>query len=423
MTNAPRTQYFRAVLSVVVLCIFFTSQLKAADWPRFRGPAGDGTSSDPKVPSEWSDTKNLEWKLELPGKGFSSPIVVGDYVFVTCYSNADGDLKNLKRHLLCVQRHEGKVVWSKVVPSAAPEARGPGFGTRHGYASHTPVSDGERVYVLFGNSGVLAFDMQGKQLWQQDVGRENAAMFGSGASPILYKDRLIVTAGAESESIRALDKKTGKQLWKAEAGSLSRCYSTPLIAKNTKGEDELLISVPYEVWSLNPNDGKLKWYAETKVDTNSCPTVVTRDGIVYVIGGRSGGRAAIRTGGKGDVTKSNVLWSTRGGSYVPSPVLHEGHLFWINDRGVAYCVDVKSGKELAKKRIGGQFYASVVLIKDKLYAVSRFGGTYVLEATPELKQVAHNKLSDRSDFSASPAVSDGQLILRSDKYLYCIQAE
>ena len=162
------------------------------------------------------------------------------------------------------------------------------------------------------------------------------------------------------------------------------------MVKNTKGEDELVISVPYEVWSLNPLDGKLKWYAETRVDTNSCPTVVIRDGVVYVIGGRSGGRAAIRTGGKGDVTKSNVLWSTRGGSYVPSPVLHKGHLFWINDRGVAYCVDIKSGKELAKKRIGGQFYDSTVLIKDKIYAVSRFGGTYVLEATPELKQVAHN---------------------------------
>ena len=423
MIDLCRGRRCHSVLFVVVLCTCFISQLKATDWPRFRGPTGEGISSDSKVPIEWSDTKNLKWKLKMPGKGFSSPIVVGDYVFVTCYSNAEGDLKDLKRHLLCVQRHKGNIVWSKIVPSAAPEARGPGFGARHGYASHTPVSDGKRVYVLFGNTGVLAFDMMGKQLWQKDVGRENAAMFGSGASPILYKGRLIVTAGAESESIRALDKKTGKELWKTEAASLSRCYCTPLVVKNAKGADELVISVPYEVWSLNPDNGKLKWYAETQVDTNSCPTVVSQDGNVYVIGGRSGGRAAIRTGGKGDVTKSNVLWSAGGGSYVPSPVLHKGHLFWINDRGVAYCVDAKTGNEVAKKRIGSQFYASAVLIKDKLYVVSRFSGTYVFTATPELTQVAHNKLSDDSDFSASPAVSDGQFILRSDKSLYCIQEE
>ncbi len=423
MTILSRSQGCRGVLFVASLYICFSSHLKAADWPCFRGPTGEGFSSDENVPIEWADTKNLKWKLKMPGKGFSSPIVVGDYVFVTCYSDADGDLKKLKRHLVCVQNRDGKVVWSKVVPSAAPEVRAPGFGIRHGYASNTPVSDGERVYVLFGNTGVLAFDMTGKQLWQKNVGQENSTMFGSGASPILYKDRLIVTSGAESESIRALDKKTGKELWKAEAASLSRCYCTPLVVKNSKGTDELVISVPYEVWSLNPDNGKLNWYAETQVDTNSCPTVVSRDGIVYVIGGRSGGRAAIRTGGKGDVTASNVLWSASGGSYVPSPVLHKGHLYWINDRGIAYCVDVKTGKEVAKKRINGEFYASAVLINDKLYVVSRFVGTYVFKATPELTQIAHNKLSDDTDFSASPAVSNGQLILRSDKFLYCVQAE
>ena len=196
-----------------------------------------------------------------------------------------------------------------------------------------------------------------------------------------------------------------------------------MIAKNREGDDELLISAPYEVWSLDPDTGKLKWYAETKVDMNAVPSLVTQDGICYAIGGRSGGRAAIRLGGKADVTETNVLWSTTSGSYVSSPVLHDGHLYWFNDRGIAFCVDAETGKEVAKKRLDGQFYASAVLIQDKLYAVSRFDGTYVFEATPELTQVAHNRLSDDSDFSASPAVSDGQLILRSDKYLYCIEAD
>ncbi|MHC4404108.1 MAG: outer membrane protein assembly factor BamB family protein [Planctomycetota bacterium] len=416
---------YRAAGTLLVVAVWVSpgSSLPAADWPRFRGPTSAGISSDAEIPTQWSDDDNLKWKLEMPGKGFSSPIVVGDYIFVTCYCEADGDLTNLERHLLCVHRGDGQVAWGKVVPSAAPEIRGPAFGTSHGYASHTPTSDGERVYVLFGNTGVLAFDMKGNQLWQQSVGAENAAMFGSASSPILYGDRLIITAGAESESIRALDKKTGEELWKAEASSLSRCYCTPLIVKNREGEDELLISVPYEVWSLNPDTGKLKWHAETKVDMNAVPSPITQDGICYVIGGRSGGRAAIRLGGEHEATETNVLWSSTVGSYVSSPVLYNGHLYWFNDRGIAFCVDAETGKEVARKRLDGQFYASAVLINDKLYAVSRFDGTYVLEATPELTQVAHNRLSDESDFSGSPAVSDGQLILRSDKYLYCIEAK
>jgi outer membrane protein assembly factor BamB len=423
MNRSFRRYRAAGTLLIVALWISLGSSLPAADWPCFRGPSSAGISNDTEIHIQWSDDDNLKWKLKMPGKGFSSPIIVGDYVFVTCYSEADGDLANLKRHLFCVNRGNGKVVWEKVVPSAAAEIQGPSFGVRHGFASHTPTSDGEHVYVLFGNTGVLAFDVKGNELWRKSVGAENASMFGSASSPILYGDRLIIVAGAESESIRALDKNTGKQLWKAEASNLSRCYCTPVIVKNRKGEDELLISIPYEVWSLNPETGKLKWYAKTKVDLNAVPSLITQDGICYVIGGRSGGRAAIRLGGKGDITETNVLWSTTVGSYVSSPVLYNGHLYWCNDRGIAFCVDAKTGEEIAKKRLGGAFYASLVLIKDKLYAVSRFDGTYVLEATPELKQVAHNRLSDKSDFSASPAVSDGQLILRSDKYLYCIEAK
>ncbi len=422
--NRSFLHWRRAGLLLVALpCIALTSPLTAADWPGFRGPGSSGISSDTNVPTQWSDTKNLKWKLELPGAGFSSPIVVGETVFVTCYSGTPGDRGNLERYLVCVDRRQGKILWSKAVPSAAPEKRGPAFGTSHGYASHTPVSDGERVYVLFGNTGVLAFDMQGEPLWQKSVGAESAAMFGSAASPILYKDLLIVTAAAESESIRAFDKRTGEEVWKAEAAPLSRCYGTPVIAENTSGEDELLISVPYEVWSLDPDTGKFNWYAATKVDMNSCPSLVAQDAVAYAIGGRSGARAAIRIGGKDDVTETNVLWSMTGGSYVPSPVLYEGHLYWVRDRGVAVCVDAKTGEEVATKRLDGRFYASVVLIEDKLFAVSRFSGTYVLEATPKFTQVAHNELSDESDFSGSPAVTDGQLILRSDKNLYCIEAE
>ena len=196
-----------------------------------------------------------------------------------------------------------------------------------------------------------------------------------------------------------------------------------MVAKNAQGEDELLLSVTNELWSLNPKNGKLRWYAETRVDTAACPGVIVGDNTAYVIGGRSGGRAAVRLGGKNDVTDSHVEWSESGGSYVPSPILHEGHLYWINDSGIATCVDAETGKQVARKRLGGKFYASMVLVKDRFYAVSRFDGTYVLKATPEFEQIAHNKLSDDSDFSASPAVSNDELFIRSDNALYCIAAK
>ena len=414
---------------VLIFSVSFVQRLEATrpgegDWPCFRGPSGHGLSSDARIPTEWSDSKNLKWKLEMPGKGYSSPIVVGEHVLVTCYSDADGDLEKLKRHLVCVDRNTGKTVWSRIIPSAAPENQAPSFGADHGFASHTPVSDGERVYVLFGNTGVMAFDMKGKQLWRKSVGKENAARFGSAASPILYKDLLIVTAASESKTLCALDKKSGKEVWKTKKASLlSTSYCTPVVFKNKNGEDELVISVREEVWSLNPGTGKLNWYAGTLVDTAACPSLVGRDNVVYVIGGRRGARAAIRLGGKDDVTKTNVLWSMNGGSYVPSPVLHKGHLYWVNDRGIVSCVDAKTGKEVSKKRIRGRFYASLVLVRDKLYAVSRFEGTFVLKATPDLEVIAHNTLSDKSDFSGSPAVSRGQLIFRSDKFLYCVEAK
>ena len=406
---------------VIVLLVFGLlagaagGSLSAGDWPRFRGPRGDGVSDDTDVPTTWSDTENLKWKLRLPGAGFSSPIVVGNQVFVTAFSGQGGQVK---RYLVCVDRQRGTAQWTKSVDGVS-DGGDPGFAY-HGQASHTPVSDGERIYVMFGSSGVMAFDLAGKLLWEQKVGNERRARFGTASSPILYQNQLIVTAGSESESIRGFDKITGKELWKAEAGSLSRSYSTPLIAANADGGDELLLSVPNELWSLNPKSGDLNWYAQTQVDNAACPGVIVDDGVVYVIGGRSGGRAAVRLGGKDDVTDSHVLWSEFGGSYVPSPVLHQGKLYWINDSGIATCVDAKTGKQVARKRIGGRFYASIVLIDEKLYAVSRFDGTYVFKATPDFEQIAHNKFSDESDFSGSPAVSDGQLFIRSEEFLYCV---
>ena len=415
----------------LLLALTTGSNAIAADWAQFRGPHGAGISDETGLPTKWSESDNLAWKADLPGKGTSSPIVVGDRVYLTCYSgygmsNRGGRMSDLKRHVVCIDRKNGDIVWNKTVDAVLPEDDYRGFLTEHGYASSTPVCDGESLYVFFGKTGVLAFDLDGNQKWQVSVGTESSGRrWGSGASPILFKDAVIVNASDESQSIRALDKKTGKELWKAEASGLELSFNTPVLIQS-KEQTDLVVAVPYEIWGLNPVTGKLTWYAETDLDGNVSPSIVSNDGIAYAIGGRGGGSLALQVGGKGDIT-SKIQWTSRNSSYVPSPVLLNGHLYWVDDRGVAHCVDAKNGDLAYRERLGGggfnsrPFYASVVAAGGKLYAVSRRNGTYVLEAKPEFNQVSVNTISgDDTDFNATPAISNGQLFIRSDKALYCI---
>ena len=426
------------IVASMTPCWADTRPLAGADWPQFRGPDCLGVSTDANVAVQWSESKNLKWKTSLDGPGSSSPIVWGQHVFVTCYSGYGvsqinpGDIRDLVRHLVCIDRRDGKVIWTRTVKAEMPEDAYAGMGVpEHGYASNTPATDGERVFVFFGKTGVLAFDFDGNQLWQVNVGKESSnRRWGSSASLTLYKDVVIVNASEESQSIRALDKSTGKEIWKAEASSLELSYGTPLLAPLAGGGRELVIGMPYEVWGLNPDTGRLNWYAETGLDGNVAPSPVAANGIVYIFGGyRNTSSVAIRVGGKGNVTDTHTLWSSRDASYVPSPVIHEGKLYWVSDQGIAFCADAKTGETIYRERLsrtggssrgGKPFYASVVLAGDKLICVSRRGGTYVLAAKPKFEQLAHNEFkSDESDFNASPAVSDGQLFLRSNRYLYC----
>ena len=425
-------------LFVLTITVLVTANgLLASDWTRFRGPNGMGITDDTKLPLTWSETKNLKWKTPLPGPGSSSTIIYGDRLFVTCYTGYGIDRSNpgsqadLKRHLLCVNRSDGKILWEKSVDAVLPEDPYRGYISEHGYASSTPITDGRNVYVFFGKTGVLAFDLEGKKLWQVGVGTESSnRRWGSAASPILYKNLLIVNASEESLAIYAFDKATGKEIWKAEGDALELAHGTPFLANLADGRKELTIAVPEEVWGLNPDTGKLIWYAEMAPNGNICPSIIGKDGIVYVFGGfRIKGSLAIRTGGKDNVTQTHVLWSSPESSYVPSPVILNGHLYWVSDLGLACCMDAKSGKLVYRERLsarggGKPFYASVVLANGKLYAVSRTSGTFVLDAKPQFKQLAQNQLeSDTSDFNASPAVSNGQIFLRSNKFLYCIEAD
>jgi outer membrane protein assembly factor BamB len=388
----------------------------------------------------------------------SSPIVVGAQVFVTCYTGyaADkenaGDEKNLKRHVLCLDRRSGAILWDSAVAATLPEDPYSGFIQEHGYASHTPVSDGERVYAFFGKSGVVAFDLQGNRLWERSVGTESGVMgWGTASSPILYKNLVIVPATAESEALVALDKHTGEEVWRKEAQGFSGTWGTPVLAE-TDGRAELVFAVASEIWSFNPEDGSLLWYAEAVASDYVTSSAVVGEGVVYFIGGRPSSGVAIRLGGEGDVSKSHVLWtkSVQGG--IATPVLYDGFLFsFSGDR--ATCLSAETGETAGQARLqsaggraaaadeerpgrggpgggrggrgggpGGQSYASPIVVDGKIYVQMRQGTVFVIEANPEMKVIAQNRFNgDDSDFHSTPAVSDGQLFLRSNKALYCVE--
>jgi outer membrane protein assembly factor BamB len=404
----------------------------AEDWTEFRGADG-AASAEAKPPVKWSATESIRWTRELPGPGASSPIVLKDRVYVTCYSGYGvpdgprGAVSELKRHLVAVDRKTGGIVWDKAVPSESPEDEYTGFITEHGYASSTPATDGERIYVFYGKTGVLAFDLNGEQLWKSNVGKESSAMrWGSAASPVLTDKFVLVNAGDESLSIRALEKATGKEAWKSEGANLEASYGTPIVADVGDGRKDIVISGRDEAWGLNPDNGKLRWYAEYRRQGAAGPTAVVADGVGYLFGGRGSPAVALKLGGKGDITQSNRVWTTQANSYVPTPVLFDGKLFWVTDRGVAYCVDAATGKTLMEHRLGidlkgRPIYASPVCAGGNIYQVTDRGGTVVFAAKPEYELVAHNQIEgDDTDFNGTPAIVDDELFLRSNKALYCI---
>ena len=307
---------------------------------------------------------------------------------------------------------------------AAPDKAYKGtYITQHGYASSTPVSDGENVYFFFGPAGVWAYTVRGEERWHANVG-ERAHDWGNGASPILHGDLLIVNAAIEGDNLVALDKKTGKEVW-AVRGGLNASWNTPTIAR-VNGREEMIVSTSGKIRAFDPVTGKELWSCRGIRGAELCPSVAVHDGIAYIIGTPGGAAMAVKAGGNGDVTGTNVLWEIKSGSNVSSPVYLDGHVYWVNDaRGTLHCVKADTGEmvfeqPLSKQR-GNRVYASPIVSEGRLYFVSRNQGTFVVAAKPKFDLLEHNLISDDdSVFNATPAIADGQIYLRSDKYAYCI---
>ena len=267
------------VLSLLSICFFSNAH---ADWPQFRGVDSAG-KSDAKLPTEWNDEKNILWKLQINGKGSSSPIVSGHFVFVTSYTG-EGD--SLQRHLTKIDVANGKEVWKKSVDIGFPEDPARGYIMEHGWASNTPATDGESVFCYYGKAGVYAYDFDGNELWNAKTGSlSSQKQWGSASSPILYKDLLIVPAGDEKRAIIAFNKKDGKQTWIAEGESMEQTYGSPLVVEVDENRTDIVFASTAEWWGLNPDTGKLRWFAEYNLPGNMSNTTVRTGDILTISGG------------------------------------------------------------------------------------------------------------------------------------------
>jgi outer membrane protein assembly factor BamB len=398
-----------------------------ADWPAFRGSDGLGVSSERDLPVKWGPEENLAWKTKLPGPGHSSPITWGERIFVTCYSGY-GDRKsepavlaNLRRHLVCLDHKDGKILWQKEVPAKLPESEYVGQLQQHGYATSTPATDGERVYVFFGRTGVLAFDFAGKELWHTEVGKMLSG-WGSAASPTLHRNLVLINATVESGALVALDKLTGKEAWRIKVQGDS--WATPLLVNVPGGKKEVVLSAQGTLLGFDPDSGKKLWECDTGILANASSNPVARGDLVYLMGADFNGRGflAVRAGGRGDVTKSHVVWRQEkvGASYC-SPVLVGDYLYYAS--GQVCCLRADTGQVVFQERLAGlgQEYSSPVAAEGRVYVFTRKGTGHVLAAMGKFAPKAQNDLGDAGGFIASPAISAGQILIRSNEYLYCLR--
>ena len=409
-------------LPFILFFLISTTQL-VADWPQFRGPDGQGHSNEKGVPIQWAEDRNITWKSAVPGQGWSSPVIAANQVWMT---GAEVEGKSL--HAVCIDKTSGALLYN--IEVLTPKDSGP----RHrlnGYASPTPVLDGERVYVHFGPRGTVCLDIAGGVLWKNTEFDYNVIQ-GAASSPILHRDLLILTCdGIDHQFIVALEKRTGKIRWKQprahlEAAAKKRsiakmAYSTPLV-QPVDGTPQLVCSGADHVAAYDLKTGaELWWMPYDGFSIVGRPSY--GNGLFYVVGSIRQDHFcvyAVRPG-KGRLSDDQVVWeNSKGIPHVPSPLLVGKQLFVVHDGGVASCLDALTGNEHWRERLGGNHDASPVEISGRIYFCNREGKTTVVAASDQFEVLALNQLD--GIFKASPAVSDGALFLRSDTHLYRIES-
>jgi outer membrane protein assembly factor BamB len=438
---------YRNLMVTIAAGFLLASGISAqVNWPQFRGPSA-GVVEDGKLPTSWSTTENIAWVIDIPGRAWSSPVVWGDKIFVTStvsgtdaempkkglYLGGNRDKPSDKTHqwmVYCIDFDSGKILWERCAHQAVPERP---KHLKNTYASETPVTDGQCVYVYFGSNGLFCYDFDGKLLWSKQFGsfkmRDN---WGTAASPILYEDRLYIVNDNEEQSfIVALDKKTGEQIWRTDREEKSN-WATPYVWENDQ-RTEIITSGTDKIRSYSLN-GELLWELGGASGI-TIPTPFAENDLLYVTSGFVADRKrplfAIRQGAKGDITLNDdqnsnqyIVWCQKqGGPYNPSPIVYGNYLYVLYDRGVLSCFDAKRGSEIySKERIAAganAFTASPWANDGKIFCLSEDGETFVIQAGAEFKVLASNKLDEMC--MATPAAVRGSLIIRTLSKLYRIR--
>jgi outer membrane protein assembly factor BamB len=402
----------RLVLASAICMLATASNSSADDWPGWRGPRGDGISPAGKAPLHWSATENIVWKTAIPGVGRSSPIVTEGRVFVTT-----GIPDDRSRRVVCINRADGSVLWNVAV-FAGPE------GTMHRFnttASSTPASDGETVFAVFNDDQglhVIALDFTGRIVWSKRVGTFYSN-HGFAASPVLYEDGVIVNGQQDGDAfVVMLSRTTGEELWRYVPAVKLRSFSTPVLTQYN-GEDQLILTGSTQTLALSPRTGRVVWSADGPTEKFVCTPSVGH-GLVFSFGGSPDQKAmAVQLGGTGDVTATHIAWrNERGMPYVPSPLLLGDYLHIINDQGIYTCLEPRTGKVLSTSRRFGPVYSSPIAVGDRIYQFEDSGACTILANEPEYRELARNELHEL--VQTTPAVSQGQLFVRSESHLYCI---
>jgi outer membrane protein assembly factor BamB len=390
--------------TLLLLSLLFFSQ----DWPEFRGPTGQGHSDERGLPLVWSETKNVRWKVAIPGRGWSSPSIQGDRIWLTTATDEGKSLRAIS-----LDRNTGAIMQNVEVFRLKSLGN---LNSKNSQASPTPVLEGDRVYLHFGAYGTACITQSGEIVWKTRLDYDNG-QHGPGGSPVIYDNLLILSCdGQDVQYVVALDKLTGKVRWKKLREGY-QAYTTPLVVRLPAG-DQVISPGAFRAVSYEPRTGKELWQVRYGDGFSNVPRPVYGNGLVFICTGfQQPSLLAVRLDGRGDVTKSHIAWTLkRGVSLTPSPLLVGDELYMVSDNGVASCIDAKTGAPHWQVRLGGNHSASPIYADERIYFLSEEGESVVITPGKEFKALAKNQLDGPT--LASMAVSNGSIFVRSQTHLY-----
>jgi outer membrane protein assembly factor BamB len=413
----------RRIIHILTLIMFSISVAHAENWPQWRGPSLNGVSTEKNLPARWTSEENIAWKLAMPAWSGSTPIIWGDRIFLNVAEAND-------LYLWCVDRTKGAILWKKLLGSGNVKMR------KQNMSSPSPVTDGKTVYVMTGTGILKAFDFAGQELWLRDVQKDYGAFglnWGYASSPLLFEDSLYVQVlhGMKTDDpsyVMRINRTSGKTMWKVDRPTAAirespDAYTTPALLRYGK-TTEIVITGADCVTGHDPATGKELWRANGLNPDNDPSYRIVASPFVFneIIYAPSRVRPllALKAGGRGDISTSHLLWSTMNGPDVPTPVTDGKYFYIVNDRGIMWCLDAKTGSEIyGQQRLKpGTYSGSLVLADDKLYITNEEGLTTVIKAGPKFEVIAENPLNDYC--LSSPAISDGQIFIRTATNLYCV---